>query len=138
MPSFDAPRGRGRRGPVPVAAWLLAIAADLVQLVGFPLFAAGVASPFNDALDVLVSVLLVWMLGWHVALLPALAAELIPVADIAPSWTLAVAIVAFGRRSRPAPTTADAPAPGPSGGSRAEVVEEPPTTLAAPRPGPPR
>lgn len=135
MPPPDARGGRSGRGPVPPAAWLIAIAADLVQLVGFPLFVEGIGSPLNDALDVLVSAVLFWMLGWHVALLPALAAELIPVVDIAPTWTLAVAVVALGRRGT-AGSVASPPAAAPTG-SGAEVVEEAPPALpragAAPR-----
>lgn len=71
-------------------AWLVAIAADALQIGVFPLFAAGALSPVDDALDVLVAAILWRLLGWHWALLPTLAAELLPVLDMFPTWTAAV------------------------------------------------
>jgi hypothetical protein len=80
-------------------ALVLALAADAVQLAIFPLFAAGVLSPLDDCLDLAMFAILVTLLGWHPLLLPAMAAELIPVVDLCPAWPLAVLII-LGRRRR--------------------------------------
>lgn len=74
-------------------ALLIAAAADLAQIVAFPLFFAGAASVADDILDVIVMVLLTRLLGFHVEFLPALAAELVPGVDLIPCWTLAVWLV---------------------------------------------
>ena len=72
------------------AARTLAAAADLLQIVVFPLFLGGASSPLDDLVDAAVGALLVVLLGWHWALLPTFAAELIPVLDLFPTWTVAV------------------------------------------------
>src|SRR5215467_4227790 len=74
-------------------AWLIAVAADAVQIVALPLFAEGVLSPFDTVLDVAVAVALIRLLGWHWAFLPTLAAELVPALDLFPTWTAAVFFV---------------------------------------------
>ena len=71
-------------------AWMVAMAADGIQLVGLPLFAEGAISPADSVLDVIVGVTLVRLLGWHWAFLPTLGAELIPGLDLFPTWTAAV------------------------------------------------
>ncbi len=109
-------------------AWFVAIAADAIQLALLPFFFEGAASPFDAVLEVIVSVVLVWLLGWHPALLPALIAELLPGVDLVPSWTASVALVALTRKKvkEPAPA-APAVAPPPREASSAEVVaDEPP------------
>lgn len=58
-----------------------------------PIFGEGFASPFNDALDVVVAGVLIKLLGFHWALLPALAAEVVPVLDLAPTWTASVLFI---------------------------------------------
>lgn len=69
------------------------MAADLVQIVVFPLFLGGAASPANNALDVAVCAAMMAMLGFHFAFLPTMVAELIPVIDLFPTWTAAVFFV---------------------------------------------
>lgn len=81
------------------AARLVAAAADLLQLGLFPLFGEGFASPANDVLDVVVAGILVKLLGFHWALLPALGAELLPGIDLAPTWTAAVLMITGDRRT---------------------------------------
>jgi hypothetical protein len=71
-------------------AWLIAMAADAIQIVGFPIFVEGVVSPADSALDLVVAFVLIRLLGWHWAFLPSLAAELIPGMDLFPTWTAAV------------------------------------------------
>jgi hypothetical protein len=72
---------------------VLAIMADALQIVVFPLFAEGALSPADDVLDLAVAALLVHLLGWHWEFLPTFFAELVPGADLVPFWTLAVANV---------------------------------------------
>src|SRR6266853_4185536 len=71
-------------------AWLVAMAADAIQIVGFPIFVEGAVSPADSVLDLVVAFVLIRLLGWHWAFLPTLAAELIPGADLFPTWTAAV------------------------------------------------
>lgn len=72
-----------------LARWI-ALAADVVQIALLPLFAPGLPSPAEDALDVAVGVVMVALVGWHPAFLPALVAELVPGLDLFPTWTAAV------------------------------------------------
>jgi hypothetical protein len=85
-PLVRAPLAPSRRR----AARYLALGADALQIVLLPLFGEGFASPANDALDVAVAIVLVKLVGFHWAFLPAAAAELVPVLDLAPTWTAAV------------------------------------------------
>jgi hypothetical protein len=79
-----SPRSRFR------AAMILAMAADALQILVFPLFAEGAFSPADDVLDLAVAAVLVRLLGWHWEFLPAFAAELVPGVDLVPFWTIAV------------------------------------------------
>src|SRR3989442_3983108 len=72
------------------AAMVLAMMADALQIVVFPLFAEGALSPADDVLDLVVAAVLVNLLGWHWEFLPAFLAELVPGVDLVPFWTLAV------------------------------------------------
>ncbi|HZI57184.1 MAG TPA: hypothetical protein VFF39_10435 [Verrucomicrobiae bacterium] len=74
-------------------AWFVAIIADAIQIVGFPLFAEGGLSPADAALDLVTAAILSRILGWHWAFLPTLAAELVPGMDLFPTWTAAVFFV---------------------------------------------
>jgi hypothetical protein len=71
-------------------AWLVAMAADAIQIIGFPIFVEGAVSPADSVLDLVVAFVLIRLLGWHWAFLPSLAAELIPGMDLFPTWTAAV------------------------------------------------
>ena len=82
--SFLTPRSRFR------AALALAIVADAVQIVIFPLFAEGAISPLDDILDLTVMVALIRLIGWHWEFLPSFIAEFVPGLDLVPFWTLAV------------------------------------------------
>jgi hypothetical protein len=72
------------------AAMILAVAADALQIIVFPLFAEGALSPVDDVLDFAVAAVLVKLLGWHWEFLPAFGAELVPGVDLVPFWTFAV------------------------------------------------
>jgi hypothetical protein len=80
-------------GPQFVKAMVLAVAADALQLVVFPLFVAGAISPAEDLLDFGVGAIMVHLLGWHWEFLPSFLAKLVPGIDLVPFWTLAVANV---------------------------------------------
>ena len=53
------------------AAIVLAIVADAVQILIFPLFAEGAISPLDDILDLTVMVALIQLIGWHWEFLPS-------------------------------------------------------------------
>jgi len=72
---------------------ILAIVADLLQIVIFPFFVEGAGSPADDVLDFGIGALLVWLLGFHWEFLPSFLGKLVPGVDLVPFWTLAVANV---------------------------------------------
>jgi hypothetical protein len=72
------------------AARAIAIGADVLQIVVFPVFWPGAASIVNDALDAAVALAMLVLVGWHWAFLPTFLAELIPFFDLVPTWTAAV------------------------------------------------
>jgi hypothetical protein len=93
-------------------AWIVAMAADAIQIVALPLFVAGGISPADSVLDLIVAAVLIRLLGWHWAFLPTLAAELIPGADLFPTWTAAVWFVTRQRvRSQEPEILPPGPAP---------------------------
>ena len=79
------------------AAWIVAISVDALQILLIPATVEGAFSPLNDGLDLLAMATLLWLLGWHWAFLPSLAAELVPGLDLVPTWTLAVGLASHGR-----------------------------------------
>jgi hypothetical protein len=74
-------------------AWFVAIMADAIQIIGFPLFFEGGISPADTVLDFITGALLTKILGWHWAFVPTFAAELVPGLDLFPTWTAAVFFV---------------------------------------------
>jgi hypothetical protein len=80
-------------GPRLRTAIILAIIADALQIVVFPLFVAGFGSPADDILGLGVGSLLTYLLGWHWEFLPSFLGKLLPGVDLVPLWTLAVANV---------------------------------------------
>ena len=118
-------------------AWAIALLADGMQIVLWPVFFAGAVSPVDDALDVGVSVAMFAILGFHPALLPAFALKLLPGIDLAPTWTIAVWAATRGRPDATLPGASAEAAPSPGHAptsSMAEVVADdaassaPPTT----------
>jgi hypothetical protein len=93
---------------------MIAMAADVVQIAVFPLFAPGIVSPWDDALDVAVAGALTWLVGWHWSFLPSFAAELVPGLDLVPTWTAAAFFATRGRAASASPRA--------SGAIDAEVV----------------
>ena len=80
-------------GPRFRTAMVLAILADALQLIIFPVFVEGAFSPAEDVLDFGVAALLVNLLGWHWEFLPSFLVKLVPGVDLVPFWTMAVANV---------------------------------------------
>lgn len=78
------------------AARIIAMAADVIQIGGFPAFLPGYASPFDDVLDVAVGVALTWLVGWHWSFLPGFLIELVPGMDLVPTWTAAIFLATRG------------------------------------------
>jgi hypothetical protein len=85
LPMFNAIKSREQR-----LAWLVAMAADAVQILALPMFVGGGSSPADTVLDLAVAAILTRLLGWHWAFVPTLFAELIPGLDLFPTWTAAV------------------------------------------------
>lgn len=75
------------------ASMALAVVADALQLIVFPFFVEGAASPVDDILDFVIGAVLVRLLGWHWEFLPSVLGKLVPGVDLVPFWTLAVANV---------------------------------------------
>lgn len=100
---------------------MTAVLADVTQIILFPLFAGGAASPWNDALDLAVGAGLTALIGWHWAFLPSFFAELVPGLDLVPTWTAAV-FYATRRGAVPAPVQSSPP----TGVIDAEVVNRRP------------
>jgi hypothetical protein len=67
---------------------------DVLFLLNLHLcFLLGVESPAEDILDVAVGAVLLSLLGWQLEFLPSFLIKLVPGVDLAPFWTLAVALV---------------------------------------------
>ena len=80
-------------GPRFRTAMVLAIVADALQIVVFPLFVEGALSPADDLLDLGIAAAMIHLLGWHWEFLPSFLVKLVPGVDLVPFWTLAVANV---------------------------------------------
>jgi hypothetical protein len=75
------------------AAMVLAVIADALQIVIFPVFVEGAFSPADDVLDLGIGAMMIHLLGWHWEFLPTFFAKLVPGMDLVPCWTIAVANV---------------------------------------------
>lgn len=86
------------------AAWVVAVGTDALQVFIFPATVEGIFSPVTVALDLMAMAVLSWLVGWHWAFLPSIIVELIPGLDLAPTWTIALAIATRGlNKTAPAP-----------------------------------
>ncbi len=85
-------------------AYAVAVATDLLQLALGPFGWA-----FSDEiLDVIAMGATIKLLGFHPLLLPTFALEMVPLADMLPTWTGCVALVVRLRRSQqPPPRSGD-------------------------------
>jgi hypothetical protein len=76
-------------------AWAIALVVDAIQI---PATAAGPVGWFLGAGLDLLTMLVMWaLLGFHWAFLPTFLTEWIPYLNLAPFWTLAVALATRGR-----------------------------------------
>jgi hypothetical protein len=97
------------RGPVVLtttrvrAAYAIAVTVDVCQWLLGPI---GWAFP-DEILDAVAAILISWAIGFHPLLLPTFALELLPIADMLPTWTACVALVLLLRRKQ------EPPPPGP-------------------------
>jgi hypothetical protein len=80
-------------GPRLRTAMILAVVADVLQLIVFPFFVEGAASPADDVLDLVMGAVMFILLGWHWEFLPSFVGKVVPGVDLVPLWTLAVANV---------------------------------------------
>jgi hypothetical protein len=83
-----------------VLALAIAIAADGLQLLLVLLGPLGWTLA-DQVIDVVAMALTMWILGFHILLLPTFVVELIPVIDDLPTWTACVAaVIALRRRGQ--------------------------------------
>ena len=80
-------------------ACTVAVVADGLQLVLGPLGWVGV----DEAIDVLVMLLLSATIGFHPLFLPTFVAEFLPVVDMLPTWTACTVFVIGLRRKKSSP-----------------------------------
>jgi hypothetical protein len=97
-----------------VLALAVALVADGLQLLVGPLG----WTFFDEIIDVLAMVLTVWTIGFHILLLPTFIVEVMPLADMLPTWTgCVVAVLALRQREQrgpqPPPVTQRPAPPGP-------------------------
>jgi len=88
------------------SAYAVALLTDALQIALGPLgwtFA-------DEILDVIAMIAISWLIGFHALLLPTFVLEFVPIADLLPTWTGAVALVlALRRRSQIATPSPPAP-----------------------------
>jgi len=78
--------------------------------IGIAIVADGLAIPFQafpiagPIIDIIAMILTMWLLGFHMLLLPTFALELVPLVDMIPTWTGCVlAVIAIRRKSEKRP-----------------------------------
>ncbi|MBP9901309.1 MAG: hypothetical protein V9H26_05140 [Verrucomicrobiota bacterium] len=104
----------------------VALVADLLQIVLLPLEWMFI----QQIVDVIAMGLAIWLLGFHVLLLPTFAVEFIPVVDMLPTWTACVvAVIALRKREQRQspllPPANELPAPTPP----PRQLSSPPSTI---------
>ena len=109
------------QSPEPLAGWfrapkltrarvilaLTVAVTSVVMQIAFPprqlLFA-------QQIVDVVAMALTMWLVGFHLLLLPTFIVEFIPVVDMLPTWTgCVVAVIALRKRAQPAGSSATPP-----------------------------
>lgn len=113
-----------------LAARVLAVLADGLQLGLLPLFMGGGLSLANDALDVLVAGAMIALVGWHWAFVPAFLAEMVPGLDLVPTWTMAALLATSGGRAEVPVAAPGAGAARPPGGEAGQPIDVTPTQPA--------
>ena len=78
-----------------VLALLVAVAADGLQIP------FQIVQPIPEIIDVVTMGLTIWLLGFHVLLLPTFVVEFIPFVDMLPTWTgCVIAVIVLRRREQ--------------------------------------
>ena len=90
-----------------LAARVIAVLADAIQLGFMPLFAGGAPEVFDAVLDLVVGIAMIALCGWHWVFLPAFVAEMLPAIDLAPTWTIAVLLATRRKGQAAGPVTAE-------------------------------
>lgn len=98
------------------AAYTVAIATDVLQFALGPFGWAFV----DEILDVVALAATTKLIGFHPLLLPTFIVEIVPVADVLPTWTACVALVVATRKKQP---------PSPGGGQQPVTIDVKPTSV---------
>jgi hypothetical protein len=116
------------RGRV-AAAMIIACVADVLQIALMP-----VAWTFaQSAVDVVAMLLAMWVVGFHLLLLPTFILEFIPGVDMLPTWTACmIAVIALRKREQSANQTVIDVDPAPS--TKPTELSLPPNTNPPPPP----
>ena len=115
---FPVPRLTGGRI---AAALAVAAVADFLQVALLPLEWLFV----QQIVDVIAMGLTIWLLGFHLLLLPTFVVEFIPVVDMLPTWAACVvAVIALRKRAERPPAATIPP-----------VVDAPPVNAPPPQIG---
>ncbi len=77
----------------------VAVAADLLQVALTPFTVEGAFSPVDDGIDIVAAVVLTALVGWHISFVPSFLVKLLPIADLAPTWTLATVLATAGSKA---------------------------------------
>lgn len=85
------------------AALTVAVVVDFVQMGGWEFFGWGFVSPLEDGLDLLTALALMAICGFKWQFVVAFFVELLPVADIFPTWTALVLTLPTARATREPP-----------------------------------
>lgn len=105
-----------------VLALLVAVGADALQI---PL----AALPATEIIDVIAMLLTMWLVGFHLLLLPTFVIEFIPVAGMLPTWTACVGtVIALRKREQSVKPVIDVDA---------TTSSVPPSQILPPRATPP-
>jgi len=65
----------------------------------------------NNVIDLAAAVVLIALAGWHWAFLPTFLIEMIPMAELAPTWSLAVYLATRGHSGEDVPVSDVTPPP---------------------------
>jgi hypothetical protein len=111
------------------AAMTIACVADVLQIALMP-----VAWTFaQSAVDVVAMLLAMWVVGFHLLLLPTFILEFIPGVDMLPTWTACmIAVIALRKREQSADQTVIDVDPAPS--TKPAELSMPPNTKPPPPP----
>ncbi len=90
-----------------VLALAVATTADGLQLMAGPLGWVAV----DQAIDVVAMIIITWLIGFHILLLPTFVIELIPVLEELPTWIACTGAVIVLRKREQSATPPPAPPP---------------------------